>query len=85
MGTISQMAKAIVPYEKGYVKSTHDETILNRTHTPVFRNALVRSFILVVDGVVPQHLDVFVMAKHKLGGHVLDATLAQFTACHVAD
>jgi len=26
MGTISQMAKAIVPYKKGLVKSRHDET-----------------------------------------------------------
>lgn len=26
MGTISQMAKAIVPYIKGLVKSRHDET-----------------------------------------------------------
>jgi hypothetical protein len=26
MGTISQMAKAIVPYKKGLVKSRHGET-----------------------------------------------------------
>lgn len=39
MGTISQMAKAIVPYIKGYVKSRHDETVDNISHIPLFRNA----------------------------------------------
>lgn len=40
MGTISQMAKAIVPYKKGLVKSRHDETTHNISLTPVFWNAL---------------------------------------------
>lgn len=40
MGTISQMAKAIVPYIKGYVKSGHDETTSNITTPSVFRNTL---------------------------------------------
>lgn len=40
MGTISQMAKAIVPDKKGLVKSRHRETIPNITSTPVFWNAL---------------------------------------------
>ena len=40
MGTISQMAKAIVPYIKGLVKSRHDETTPNVSHTPVFWNTL---------------------------------------------
>lgn len=31
---------AIVPYEKGCVKSTHDETILNVSCIPMFWNAL---------------------------------------------
>lgn len=38
MGTISQMAKAIVTYPKGLVKSGHDETSLNISLTPVFQN-----------------------------------------------
>ena len=40
MGTISQMAEAIVPYIKGYVKSRHDETVDNISHTPLFWNTL---------------------------------------------
>ena len=40
MGTISQMAKAIVPYKKGLVKSRHDETSSNVSHIPLFWNAL---------------------------------------------
>jgi len=40
MGTISQMAKAIVPYIKGLVKSRHDETTHNISLTPVFWNTL---------------------------------------------
>ena len=40
MGTISQMAKAIVPYIKGLVKSRHDETASNISLTPVFWNTL---------------------------------------------
>jgi hypothetical protein len=40
MGTISQMAKAIVPYKKGLVKSRHDETSSNISLTPVFWNTL---------------------------------------------
>ena len=40
MGTISQMAKAIVPDKKGLVKSRHDETTSNVSHTLVFWNTL---------------------------------------------
>ena len=40
MGTISQMAKAIVTYLKGLVKSGHDETTSNVSHTLVFWNTL---------------------------------------------
>ena len=40
MGTISQMAKAIVPDKKGLVKSRHDETTSNVSHTIVFWNTL---------------------------------------------
>ena len=40
MGTISQMAKAIVTYPKGLVKSRHDETSSNISLTPVFWNTL---------------------------------------------
>ena len=40
MGTISQMAKAIVPYVKGLVKSRHDETTSNISHIPLFWNTL---------------------------------------------
>jgi hypothetical protein len=40
MGTISQMAKAIVPYKKVLVKSRHDETSSNVSLTPVFWNTL---------------------------------------------
>jgi hypothetical protein len=40
MGTISQMAKAIVHYMKGLVKSRHDETSSNVSLTPVFWNTL---------------------------------------------
>jgi len=40
MGTISQMAKAIVPHMKGLVKSRHDETSSNVSLTPVFWNTL---------------------------------------------
>ena len=29
---------AIVPYEKGYVKSTHDKTVSNIRPTPLFQN-----------------------------------------------
>lgn len=38
MGTISQMAKAIVPYIKGLVKSRHDETTYGDTKYLVFWN-----------------------------------------------
>jgi hypothetical protein len=38
MGTISQMAKAIVPYIKGLVKSRHDETTHGDTTYPMFQN-----------------------------------------------
>lgn len=44
MGTISQMAKAIVPYVKGLVKSRHDETVDGNTTYPTFQN--VTSFRL---------------------------------------
>lgn len=40
MGTISQMAKAIVPYIKGLVKLRHDETSSNISLTPLFWNTL---------------------------------------------
>jgi hypothetical protein len=39
MGTISQMAKAIVPYKKGCVKSRHDETVDGGIIYPTFQNA----------------------------------------------
>ena len=31
---------AIVPYEKGCVKSTHDKTVSNNTTYPTFQNEL---------------------------------------------
>ena len=40
MGTISQMAKAIVPYIKGLVKSRHSQTSSNISLTLVFWNTL---------------------------------------------
>ena len=40
MGTISQMAKAIVPHIKGLVKSRHSQTSSNISHTLVFWNTL---------------------------------------------
>ena len=80
MGTISQMVSPLYHIRKGL--SSQDMIKQHQTyHSP----SCSRTSIPVVYGVVPEHFDVFVPPKNKLGGDVLDATLSQFTGGHVAD
>ena len=74
MGTISQMVSPLYHIRKGLSSQDMMKQHMGILHTPRSRTS-----ILVVYGVVSLHFDVLMLCKNKLGGGVLDATLAQFT------